>query len=726
MSGAGFELDTTVELVSDTADVYPASEVEVDSFTRVTAKFAALTVPPGTYRLRVSHPSAAYDELPDAFTMISGGQAKLETNLVVPSRLGYHQPATIYMEYKNSGDLAMPAPILVLRAVQRDREQALLAPLPRAPAYYFAAADIRLRAFWTSARPLEYKNVAQILGSGKTPGVLQPGESMSVPVDWIGWERPWDFSYPPFRFSLVVLDAENTEPVDWPSMKDKMRPEAISSEAWEPLWANFVVQTGTTWGDYVEMLTDNAAYLGKLSIDVTDISELLAFEFAQANGLNLLRHVSASIDAYVQAPGLDIVFQRVFPASIIQRYRTGFLGRGWSHNWDTHLDKASDGTITMKGLGGSERIFQPDSRTQGRYFSMIGDHGTFNSLKGGGHSLREKNGMLYVFHPDGKLNYVQDTNGNTITADYSDNLLKHLRHSRGQDLDIHYNASNLIETVTDPSTGRQTNFIYGGESGEHLVSVRYYDGSEIHYAYYDGPSITQKHALLEVEYPGNSHRYFTYDAHGRLEGTFRDNDAEKVTFSYSDTGLVSITDALGNTTKFFLDYRGLLVKVEDPLGNVITFAYDELYNLRAIVDPAGRLHAYEYDDKGNVARWTDPMGNTTMFGHEEPFNRLTELIDAKDNITRYGYNETGNLESITYAVRTDLETVEQWEYPCENLGDPSGWRNRRGQKIRYEYDEAGRLTAKIYPDDSRVEYRYDVRGNLALAMDATGEITLEY
>jgi len=47
------------------------------------------------------------------------------------------------------------------------------------------------------------------------------------------------------------------------------------------IWANFVIQVGQTWGDYQGMLDDNAAYLGRLGQQVSDVGELLAFEFQQ-------------------------------------------------------------------------------------------------------------------------------------------------------------------------------------------------------------------------------------------------------------------------------------------------------------------------------------------------------------------------------------------------------------------------------------------------------------
>jgi hypothetical protein len=83
----------------------------VDSFTQLTAVFAAGGVPAGTYSVRVSRTGVGSALLVDAFQVLPAGEAKLVANLVVPARLGYRAVATIYLEYSNQGTLAMPAPL---------------------------------------------------------------------------------------------------------------------------------------------------------------------------------------------------------------------------------------------------------------------------------------------------------------------------------------------------------------------------------------------------------------------------------------------------------------------------------------------------------------------------------------------------------------------------------------------------------------------------------------
>jgi hypothetical protein len=237
-----------------------------------------------------------------------------------------------------------------------------------------------------------------------------------VPVYYAGWQQPWDFSYPPISTTLGVVKVQDPTAVDWAALKDQMRPDYVLPEAWEAVWANFVSQVGSTWGQYLAMLDENAVYLGRLGYPTQEISTLLAFEFRQADGLSPLAYLAQAVDAVVESPGLPIVFVRAYAQPISRRYALGPLGRGWAHTWQLSLAKASDGKVTITDMTGTPRIFQPDSRSAGAYFAAPGDHGTLTPLGGDAFKLQETDGTVYAFRSDGKLDYVQDLNGNRITC----------------------------------------------------------------------------------------------------------------------------------------------------------------------------------------------------------------------------------------------------------------------------------------------------------------------
>ena len=157
LTGAGFDAATLVELVASNGTAYAASSVGVYLFTQITATFAANTIPAGTYTVRVRRAGGDSSALPNALQVISGGQARLVTNLIVPSTVGRHAPATIYIEYANQGTVAMPAPLLVLTGTQRPILTVIRMGL------------MFTEGFWTSAMPSGFSTNIQILAMGGTP-----------------------------------------------------------------------------------------------------------------------------------------------------------------------------------------------------------------------------------------------------------------------------------------------------------------------------------------------------------------------------------------------------------------------------------------------------------------------------------------------------------------------------------------------------------------------------
>src|SRR5262249_32298699 len=156
---------------------------------------------------------------------------------------------------------AMPAPILILQSADPDNSDRPLLTLDKS----------RLVAgFWTSALPDGFSNSVQIYASGAVPGLLQPGEGVRVPGYYVGLQQPWDLSDTKVEFELLVHEAGDSSVVDWASLQASLRPSWITEEVWGPVFANLTAQIGPTWGDYVRMLSDNAAYLGRLGLRTTD------------------------------------------------------------------------------------------------------------------------------------------------------------------------------------------------------------------------------------------------------------------------------------------------------------------------------------------------------------------------------------------------------------------------------------------------------------------------
>ncbi len=106
--------------LADDGTVYVPAELSFVSDTALTLKLDLPTWPAGTYDVRVAKQNSigetVSDTLVDGFEVVQGGEAHLETNLVLPSAVGFAIPIrqTIWVEYRNTGTLAMPAPLFRL------------------------------------------------------------------------------------------------------------------------------------------------------------------------------------------------------------------------------------------------------------------------------------------------------------------------------------------------------------------------------------------------------------------------------------------------------------------------------------------------------------------------------------------------------------------------------------------------------------------------------------
>jgi len=768
LTGAGFDQTTSVTLIGSSGNAYSPASFTIDTPTQITATFAPGSLVADTYSVEVAKPGIAPAVIPNAITIDLFGQANLVTNLIVPSAVGWHIPTTIYVQYSNTGDVAIPAPLLVVDAyvgsyvyqvnitnsqnqvINQENFSDYSSALNFENNYNYAAytggdeppgttaqAPVLLdntvhgawmtldpslanQGYWTSAVPAGFSHTIEILASGKTPGVLEPGESVTVPIYYAGWVLPVPNDSVPKNFTLSTITQGNTTPIDWSSIQAGLQPPGMSNAAWNSLFTNMVAQAGTTWGQFVSTLDQNASYLGRLGENVTDISQLWQFEIQQAMGFNVVPTLASNVDANIAGPGLSLSLSQSYASSILDRDTLGPLGLGWSLDgpWEDTLSTLSDGSVVIQGPGGLYRLFQPDSRNPDHYFDQPGDYGTLIPNSDGTFSVEEVGGELTHFLADGQVDYVQDTNGNRITAGYTGGLLTSLTQSDGQSIQIGYNAPGLIDLVTDPY-GRQTTFTYD-PTNTYLLSVTNYDGTSQTYTYDGANAGVAANALASVTYTDGVTESFTYDNLGRLSGTSQNAGANPTTISYPGGGEVDLKDATGDLSRLFYDASGLLVKTIDPLGNPTYQTFDSSYNLIQTTGPTGLSSTYSYNAVGQVTSITDALGGTTQFAYNGPFNAETSMTDANGNVTDYAYDANGNLVATTYANGTVAKT----SYDAQ--GNPIGMLNPDGQAIAYTYNTQGQMTAQTFADGTVETNGYDAHGNLVQTVDPTGTTNYVY
>ncbi len=200
LSGAGFDATTTVDFVGTNGTVFPSDGIELDSAASLRLSLNLSNWPAGIYTVRADKGTAT-ERLPNAFEVVQGGNSHLTARLIVPSVVGFNIPIrqTIWIEYRNDGEISMPAPLLALRGDHGARitDDPALA-VPRAGFGQIPGVSDTVQVLG--------------LGSSSTPRVLQPGESGRIPVYYLGLSGP--VAYPQLTFTLSSVTRDDARPID--------------------------------------------------------------------------------------------------------------------------------------------------------------------------------------------------------------------------------------------------------------------------------------------------------------------------------------------------------------------------------------------------------------------------------------------------------------------------------------------------------------------------------
>jgi RHS repeat-associated protein len=612
--------------------------------------------------------------------------------------LGRHAVSTLWVEYKNSGTLAMPAPLLVLKSADADNSDKPILSLD---------ASRIAQNLWTATMPTGTSHSVQFFaeGNGDSPRVLEPGETGRVQVHYIGLLQPWNFSDTKVEFEIRVIDAENAETLTWDSR-----------EAWDEVFPNFSSLIGNTWGDYLNQVAETQGFLSRhvTGFDEKpqpDIDALFDYIANHATNTEPIQTLSADLDISIDAPGISLSFERAFPVTQPDRLFSGWLGIGWQHNWVKRLIKLDNGDVLLLA-NGTVYTYQPDSR--GGYISPAGDFNTTLEQSSNRFVLRHRNGSQEVYNTNGWVSSLTDPNGNTITATYNGEKLIKLQHSAGQSLSFQYNDDHLIQ-IQDHTGLRRVSYAYDGAG--RLASVTNTAGVTTAFTYIasnltTGPLATVTHADGRIE-------SFSYDEHGRLL-TLALNGEETAQLDYSEIGKVKLNLAGdGSSGELYYGLNGNQVKQKDTFGNIAQSQFNANGQLTRVVRSDGLAGYIEYDQRGNPFKVFDPEGKLTRFTFDAG-RRMTSITDARGHISKYAYDAAGNLERITFPD----ESYESANFDTQ--GNRVIATNRRGQAIDYTYNVNGQVTQKHYADNSSVNYEYDTAGNLVKMTDATGVTQFVY
>jgi RHS repeat-associated protein len=377
---------------------------------------------------------------------------------------------------------------------------------------------------------------------------------------------------------------------------------------------------------------------------------------------------------------------------------------------------------------------------------------------GSGYSMLQRHGNRFNFGSLGLLTNIVDQYGNA--------------------LNLTYNSSNWVYTVTD-WTNRTLTFGYTGTPSR-LTSVS--DGTRtVDYGYSTAYN-SQGDLTSFTDAEGKTSTY-VYDTNHQITATVDANSKLVVTNIYDSQGHITTQYTQGDTNKtwrvywsgwqttlidpaegeldYYYDDQGRLIGMQNQLGylaqtsydgqNHITatvsrlnetdqFVYDANNDLIEHIDPLGYSNVFVYDQNYNLTRQTDARGNPSTFGYNAQFSLTGQTNGAGDwtnysyylngtlhtqtdsgGTTTYGYDNYGQLSSITYpgTLGTNL-------FMNNAVGDVRTNTNPRGFVTVFQYNNRRQLTSTTAPTNVVSTIVYDAVGNTVSNVDARNFTTTEF
>jgi RHS repeat-associated protein len=256
-----------------------------------------------------------------------------------------------------------------------------------------------------------------------------------------------------------------------------------------------------------------------------------------------------------------------------------------------------------------------------------------------------------------------------------------------------YNSLGRITKATDPA-GRIATSTYETNLID-LLEVRQQIGTNAELL--SKFTYNAQHLPLTVVDAAGQTTFFGYNAYGQLTVVTNARN-ETVSMSYDTNGyLTNILGSLpGATTSLTYDGYGRVRTVTDSEGFTVTTDYDAFDRPTKITYPDATYAQIVY-------KFLDPIAARDRRGHwssktYDPLRRLTDVRDALNRVTHFEWCNCGSLESITDA-----------------LNHTTTW-------LR---DLQGRVTTKLYPDTTQINYTYETNSSRLRKMtDAKNQSTV--
>ena len=695
LDGAKFNALEQVKVVASDGTERVATQVRWVNGTELWATFDLRGLAVGAYDVTVGDAVQGASTLAKAFQVTNGPAGQASVSLVLPQYLRAGQTGVVQVDYANTGQTDIAAPIVDLSTAQ---------------------------ALLSGAGITGSSGEVTFLGMNASgpAGILQPGASGSVsfsytPVNPTGHEK--------INFTAGVVPATvpispgtlqgSSTAVDWASvwngLEATLRPATVDAADWNNVWSGFVGLVGTTTASVIQALSGVATELSQVGQPTNDIPTLLGFELLQASGALAAGPPDTATDIAATSSSLSLSLGRTYSGTLLDRNALGMFGDGWSSTYDAKAATDAGGNVLVQS-GGSLHTFTLGAN--GAYTAASGDPATL-SVVDGAYRMNTGSGAVEAFRADGKLASITDAHRNVVSLIYSGaGVLQQVANSATEETIIFTsNAQGLVISATD-SNGQHLAYSYN-TAGTQLLSVAGPEGVTS-YTYAAPTGTVQDNALLSVTNPDGTGQVFTYNLAGLLASQADTDGSGLLTYSYDGAGTVATTNALGERVTQSYGINGAIAQTTDALGNVTQVQSDASGQTTSAVSAGGSGLSAAYDGSGNLISSTDPLGGSVAATYAPGTTNLTDLTTQLGGQTHYTYDAAGDVKGITYQDGSGTT----YQYATDGLLSSST--DADGITTAYSYNGSGNLTKEVFGDGTANSYAYDANGNLLTATAQNG------
>ncbi|MCA9168027.1 MAG: hypothetical protein KDB23_10180, partial [Planctomycetales bacterium] len=287
---------------------------------------------------------------------------------------------------------------------------------------------------------------------------------------------------------------------------------------------------------------------------------------------------------------------------------------------------------------------------------------------------------------------------------------------------VSYGVAAHLGEITATDTQGQVTTVVRGEFGQ-LSALRDATGRTVDFRFDQLGRVTELNSTTStyfVQRDSYGHATRILGPRGDLLSATYDSDGVNATSVSDPLGRVTrfdVQDGLtklqtlpnGNTTSYSYDARGYATIVQTPGGHWQRRTIDERGLLTRIEYSDGSIVEYVYDVRQNLnqVKETSASGSAQIISFiRDEAGRIVRVTDAANRWIDYGYNADG------YLIKVSTFDGQTTDYDLDSLNRATAVRYNGKVQVRYEYNDVGQLTRKLFANDTTTQYGYDAAGRV--------------